>query len=413
LEESERPESVFLDVSGVCALFGGEGALADAAVRAVEGEGLRCRAAVADTAGAAWAGAHFASVGAGRAVLAPTGGSAAFLAPLPTAALRLRRPTLEALAEFGLKTVGDVLALPRRSLASRLGTEILLRLRQALGEEAEPLAAVAPAQTFVASWDFEQPIERGEVLESVLGRLCESLADELIRAGRGAGRLDCTLRCESSAPIVLTVGLFEPAAHAGHFLELLRLRLERRPLPGGVLGVRLEAGFTRALWSRPGNLFSESAGGDAKELAVLINRVAGRLGGDAVVRLHPRAEAQPELSWREAPLAAGGERKGRRAAPPCAARAFGLLERPLLLFDPPPAVEVACAPPDGPPDRFLWNGVSHRIARRVGPERIETGWWRGRGVRRDYYRVETDQGRRFWLYRSLRSGRWRLHGEFG
>jgi protein ImuB len=75
-------------------------------------------------------------------------------------------------------------------------------------------------------------------------------------------------------------------------------------------------------------------------------------------------------------------------------------------------LQATALAPDGPPVRFAYRGQAHQIARHQGPERIETGWWRKRGVRRDYYRVETEQGTRFWLFRSLTSGRWYLHGEF-
>jgi protein ImuB len=88
------------------------------------------------------------------------------------------------------------------------------------------------------------------------------------------------------------------------------------------------------------------------------------------------------------------------------------LERPLFLFRPPIPILVTAVVPDGPPARFSCDGGTQNITRHFGPERIETGWWRKRGVRRDYYRVETETGSRFWLFRSLGDGRWYLHGEF-
>jgi len=68
--------------------------------------------------------------------------------------------------------------------------------------------------------------------------------------------------------------------------------------------------------------------------------------------------------------------------------------------------------PDGPPVRFRWGDVDYSIARSWGPERIETGWWRGQDVHRDYYLVETISGARFWIYRRRDDGRWFLHGCF-
>jgi protein ImuB len=63
--------------------------------------------------------------------------------------------------------------------------------------------------------------------------------------------------------------------------------------------------------------------------------------------------------------------------------------------------------------RFRLRAEQHQVARAWGPERIETGWWRKWPVRRDYYRVETTAGQRFWLFRRLQDGKWFLHGAFG
>ena len=89
-----------------------------------------------------------------------------------------------------------------------------------------------------------------------------------------------------------------------------------------------------------------------------------------------------------------------------------LAPRPLRLVRRPIALEATSIMPDGPPVRFQFRSRGHRVARTWGPERIETGWWRGRPVGRDYYRIETTTGRRFWLFRRLRDGKWFLHGMF-
>ena len=82
------------------------------------------------------------------------------------------------------------------------------------------------------------------------------------------------------------------------------------------------------------------------------------------------------------------------------------------LLDPPVTLEALSVVPDGPPIRFSFRGHAHRVARYWGPERIETGWWRGKSVRRDYYRIETEEGQRFWLFRRLEDGAWGMHGVF-
>jgi protein ImuB len=86
--------------------------------------------------------------------------------------------------------------------------------------------------------------------------------------------------------------------------------------------------------------------------------------------------------------------------------------RPLRLSPNPIAIAVISLVPDGPPIAFRFAGVQHAIADSIGPERIETGWWRGPHVQRDYYRVTTSAGRRYWLFRDRGVGRWFLHGWF-
>jgi protein ImuB len=84
--------------------------------------------------------------------------------------------------------------------------------------------------------------------------------------------------------------------------------------------------------------------------------------------------------------------------------------RPPCLKSRPIAVAAMSVIPDGPPLRFTWKNQDHLVARWWGPERIETGWWRGNDVRRDYYLVETAVGGQFWVFRNLDRQTWFVHG---
>lgn len=95
--------------------------------------------------------------------------------------------------------------------------------------------------------------------------------------------------------------------------------------------------------------------------------------------------------------------------------------RPLRLFDPPQPIEALAATPDEPPASFKWRRVWRKVARAEGPERIAPEWWRGEDARaptRDYYRIEDEEGRRYWVFREglyedrNDHPRWRLHGVF-
>jgi protein ImuB len=98
-----------------------------------------------------------------------------------------------------------------------------------------------------------------------------------------------------------------------------------------------------------------------------------------------------------------------------------LPERPIRLFASPEPVEaIAAEIPEGAPASFRWRRVLHRVAASEGPERIAPEWWRGDGSEetRDYFRIEDEEGRRYWLYRQGLYGetpqgpRWFMHGIF-
>ena len=128
-----------------------------------------------------------------------------------------------------------------------------------------------------------------------------------------------------------------------------------------------------------------------------------------MVRATPQSDAQPEFAFRYEPLAGVLPRKieQRRGQ----SWRWKFLPRPLRLEKEPIPLDVLSVVPEGPPIQFHLHGC-HRVARVWGPERIQTGWWRGRYVQRDYYRIETATGIRFWLFRRLSDAKWFLHGVF-
>jgi protein ImuB len=76
--------------------------------------------------------------------------------------------------------------------------------------------------------------------------------------------------------------------------------------------------------------------------------------------------------------------------------------RPLRLFERPEQIKVIAEVPDGPPARFVWRRAAHAVVRAEGPERVAMEWWRAGSavLTRDYFRVEDEEGLRFWLYRN-------------
>ncbi len=218
----------------------------------------------------------------------------------------------------------------------------------------------------------------------------------LVRAGRGAMRLECRLTCLGGEPLEVAVGLFRPTAWASHLLQLLQVRLESLQLPGAVEAIRLAA-VTAPLELRQQEMFAEKARAEPYHLCGLIDRLSNRLGHTRVARVRLVPDAQPELACHYAPLVSVGWDKraghplaGQRRSTKCGDRWAGARSaslshptRPLRLLTEPVRLSGELG------EQFSYAGRRQRIVRRVGPERIETGWWRGQTVARDYYRVET------------------------
>ncbi len=401
VEDVGNPESVLLDITGCGYGFGGEDALVEHAIATLQRCGWWAAAAAADTIGAAWATAHY---GGRRARVVPPGHQRHALNPLPIEALRLSPPTLVTLHELGIGRIDELLALPRRELPSRFEPELLRRIDQALGVLPELLDSVHVDEPLELAWPFEPPIADGRIVETVFTALLEELLRRLTPRGLGLRGLFCTLRPVGHDAVSFAVEMLRPAATSRHLLDLIRLRLERLVIPSELAGVEVRVTGAAPIEMRQERLFDASDGARSwHEVAGLIERLSIRLGESAVLRprLHP--DPQPEFACRFEPWLRSAD---SRDAESC--------ERPLrpLFLQPQPQAVMVGVTPRGVPAQFRWQGTRYPIAHAWGPERIETGWWRGDDVRRDYYLVETLTGERFWLFRALDGGDWFLHGTF-
>jgi protein ImuB len=409
------PDCLFLDVTGIGVLFGGEEELGGEVVAELKRLGYEVRVAVADTIGAAWASAKYE----GRSIK-DENGDTFVLCPssFVLSALRLPTETVDLLSQLGVERLEQLLALPREGLRARFGELLLLRVDQFLGAAQEMIVPYRPPPQFSEEWLLEYPAEQREVVERILRGLVQRVATALANRREGVLKLGCRLDCVPGRPVLLEVGLFRPSADPEHLWDLLQMQLEQATLPGPVGRLRLEATLTAPLENRQGELFAGGEHEAQRQLALLIDRCSSRLGTRAVLRPELTADPLPERGVRyrstkyEGQRTKGTGRRTKEKGKEGDRFISSFVLRPLSLFSPPQELQVLSVAPDGPPVSFRWKGKTHEVAGSAGPERIETGWWRGRSVRRDYWRVETASGQRFWLFRQLTNGRWFLHGEY-
>ncbi|MBM3970901.1 MAG: DNA polymerase Y family protein [Planctomycetes bacterium] len=435
IEEAESPECVLLDVTGCEHLFGSEHNLVNTITNDFQQRDFQVRAALAPTIGAAWAMAHHRSPTPCRSVNCQgdlnrsghKGLSYETLAPLPVTALRLPPKIIETLHELGLRRIGQLRALPRETLPSRFGAELLKRLDQAFGDAPELLVPERPLEPVATTWVTDEPLTDRESLKFVVGQLLDELLGRLKPRREGARQLFCQIKGTAARPIEFVLNLVSPCDVAKHLLELLGLQIDRTDLPEGISFVRLEATSIASLATRQRDLFGFETNTDThREVSSLLDRLSNRLGASAVVRAMPLPDPQPELSVthdsvaREcrvsAPISIASVQIPRRPTIQSGADTPHSKElrpiRPLRLFAPPQRIEATDAGPEGAPMNFRWDHREHRVIRSWGPERIETGWWREQSICRDYFRVETQTGQHFWLFRCFDQAAWFLHGAF-
>lgn len=412
IEPGERPEALFLDATGCGVGFGGESAFAGQVVNAARQRGYWGFAAMADTVGAAWAVARH---GAGRLlleseprarvrVIAP-GEQVAALRPLPIEALRMAPAAVEVLHALNVVRVEQLLALPREQLPARFGAELLGRVDRATGAIPEGMKPERVAEPLEARWSFEAPVASSQVLLAVIEELLGRLLKEVRGQDVGFQKLLWWLRVSRHDQVCLPVELLRPTAVASDLLELIRLQMERVKLPGEVTDVTVRAAVVAPLVYRQGDLFGGRVGPNRDDgVTGLVERLSSRLGNAAVVRPRLVADAQPELAFEYEPWLAAPKR------PPEVRHPIRLM-RPTCLTERPEPVRVM--PAAGPPGWIAWADREYAVERAWGPERIETGWWRGADVRRDYYVAETTDGERLWLFHDLAAGGWYVQGVFG
>jgi protein ImuB len=423
VEEGPAPQSLLIDVAGCGGCFGGEDKLLARAAHDFAADGWQVRLALADTVGGAWGLSRHAP---SPCLVAP-GATRERLSPLPVAALRLPVETLGLLSQLGLDRVNDLLRLPRADLAARLGPFLLRRLDQALGQAPEVVVLPGADPELQAAETFDFPLERFKELCGAIDRLLEDVHRALARRDLGARQLECRLYHEDAPPTVAEVGLYRPSRCPRHLGGLLRTRLEQVTLSGPIAAVQLVVPVAERIAEVQRALFER--GEDEAALVTLIDRLSNLLGRQAVTRPCCVADAQPEYAFgfepmfktKTSPPRKRGEKERRDRTPPAHAGgspahaggspAVQREPRPLSLWPAPTPIEVLAVHPEGPPVRFVWQGTPWRVVAWWGPERIETGWWRGDDVRRDYYVATTQAGGRFWMFRQG-DGQWFLHGCF-
>jgi protein ImuB len=383
------PRGLLLEIGGSLALFGGLDALLARVRDGIDALGYSARFGVAPTPLGAWLLARAAL----EEPVTTLQKLPACLAPVPLACLELPARVVESLGSVGVERFGDCCRLPRDGVARRTDPRLLAYLDRALGKRADPRLPYTPPATFQRRLSLPGEVKDTETLLVAAQRLLLELAGYLQARAGGVQVLEWHLAHHRHPATRVSIELVTASRDAGHLLLLLRERLARVTLREAVVYLGIRAGDILPLAPSSQDLFGEegAAGGDWR---ALVERLRSRLGRTAVQGLTLSAEHRPEKAWRCCTPGEGADKASSSEHHPA---------RPLWLLDPPELLRTVAGDP--------WLQGPLHLTR--GPERIESGWWDGHDIARDYFEASHTNGACYWIYRELREQHtWYLHGVF-
>ena len=395
----DLPNGLILDISGCAHLWNGERGYLKEIVNKLRTSGYDARAAIADTIGTAWAVARYGKT----TPIIPAGEQAQVLLNLPPAALRLDAVVLEKLQKLGFSTIRSFMQIPRTVLRRRFGEGLLLRLAQALGPEEEILTPLVPPVPYAERLPCLEPVQTKKAIEIAIQKLLEMLCSRLQNEGKGIRK--AILKCYRIDGKIVQVGIStNRGSHSvSHLFKLFELQISKIEPALGIELFLLEAPKVEDIDPIQEKLWAGKPGLQDAALAELLDKLAGKVGANAIHRYLPAEHNWPERSVKQAAsLLESPATKWRTDRP-----------RPVRMLRRPERIEVMALLPDYPPKVFTYKGRRHVVEKADGPERIEREWWLDQGEHRDYYAVEDAAGQRYWLFRSGHydaAPQWYLHG---
>lgn len=398
----DPPDGLVLDASGCSHLWGGEEAYVADIIKKIRTHHYDVRVAMADTPSAAWAIARFGK----DPLIIPSESHIEALLSLPPESLRLESEVTARLHKLGLHQIRQFINMPRSSLRKRFGVHLLHQLDKAIGIEIDTIEPVQPIEPYQERLPCMEPIVTATGIEIALQQLLEKICLRLRDEHKGLRRAIFKGYRVDGRVEQIEIGTHRPSHSVSHLFKLFELKLPTIEPALGIELFSLEAPKVEDHYAQQEKMWEGTGGLEDPRLSELLDRIAGKVGDGSIKRYLPDEHYWPERSIK---LSVSLEEK-----PSTPWRTDTL--RPLQLMAEPERIEVTAPIPDYPPMLFRYKGKLHKIVKADGPERIEQEWWLQQGQHRDYYRVEDDEGHRYWLFRlghyHDKLYQWFIHGFF-
>jgi protein ImuB len=391
----EMPNALLLEIRGSVRLFDSLGTLHAHIDEAWSRLKLNAQSATApSTLAALW----LARAGK-RELIEEAGLLAGKLAQLPIACTAWDTERLHGLRALGVTRVGELLRLPRAGLTRRFSAAAVLDLDIALSRQVAPRRAFVPRERFRERCDFETEVETVAYVQKALEPLIGRCARFLRERQAGVQAFELRLKHRTHPLTRVRLGLASITGEQRRLMDVLSQKLSQLELAAPALSMELLSGRLQPLSAAALDIFANPRGGaGGRDTAPqLVERLRARLGEKAVYGICSVPEHRPEAAWQrvqalrlDAVLRAGAQGE------------ITDMPRPVWLLDEPAKLQIA----------EVRQLRQDKTILEEGPERIESGWWDGKGVARDYYVVRQAGGARLWVFQERRSKCWYLHGVF-
>jgi protein ImuB len=399
----DLPNGLILDATGCTHLWGSEEAYLKDIINKLKGFGYQIRVAMADTIGAAWAVCRYGKVKA----IVQSGEQTEALMQLPPAALRLE-PTIAArLQKLGLYSIKSFMNMQRSVLRRRFGEQLLLRLDEALGYKEEIINPVIPVEPYSERLPCLEPIQTATGIEIALQKLLETLCKHLQKEGKGLRSVLFKCYRVDGKTEQLQIRTNHPSNNIKHLFKLYETKIAGIEPALGIELFTLDALKIEDVQSSQETFWTMNSCLECREVAELLDNLENKFGNNIIHRYLPDQHHWPERSIKLADSLKDKPSTTWRTDKP----------RPVQLLYHPQSIEVTAPIPDYPPMNFRYNGKLHKVVKADTCERIESEWWLDKGLHRDYYIVEDEDGKRYWLFRlghynNNNKPSWFMHGFF-
>ncbi len=309
---------------------------------------------------------------------------------------------------LGLTRIGQLQAMPRAGLQQRFGDTLVHDLDRAHGLRGDPRIYFALPDKFSSQREFVFELSDSNHLTPYVLSLFTEMEGFLRARSAGATSVQLRLTSGSKTHREINLAAREPTRHAKHWQRLLAEKFANAELTAPVIAIAVTVlvyapymAQTASLLADAGAPRSASATHHKGEsVANVMDRLAARLGDQAVYQIAVHDDHRPELAW---------QKNSRKVTKKEAINAplYKPTTRPVWLLKEPRPLTVNAQQPQ-------YRGALTLMA---GPERLDTGWWDGKPITRDYFIAQNPQHEVCWIYRDYRlgtpSGLWYLHGFFG